>query len=57
MKTIQDIIHDLDSSEWLVSAARSALRLDPVEAAIDAKLLAVALHDRAEKACAFPAFL
>lgn len=47
-RQIGAVLGDFSTSEWLRNALRSSLDRDPVDAAIDAEMLAKLLGERAE---------
>ncbi len=49
MLTIEDAIHHPATSYWLKNALKEALTRDPVDAVIDAELLATLLKEHCDK--------
>lgn len=46
MATIDEVLRDPDTSEWLRSAINTAIKRDPADATVDAECLAHLLRDR-----------
>jgi hypothetical protein len=49
LPSIDEVLADPAASYWLKTALRSALRLDPVDAANDSEILARLLKERCDK--------
>ena len=54
LPSIDEVLGDAAASYWLKTALRSALRRDPVDAALDSEILARLLEERCDKILSKP---